>query len=77
MKTSQMIKSVPGKKGYFTCEYVPGPVYVHPAVWDKLVEAAGKHIEWVDKNGPSDTCKCPYCNEKRREEFEELYGGEE
>jgi hypothetical protein len=63
------------EKGYFTCTYVPGPVYVHPRVYDNILKGVEKHIKFVDENGVGN-CKCLYCEEKRKEEFEETYGEE-
>ena len=62
------------KKGHFSCTYEPGPVFVSPKAYEKLLEQAGKHIEFVDANGPPDGCKCPYCDDARKAEFKEIYG---
>ena len=64
--------SWPGK-GYWSTEE-PGLLYVHPKVYDKLLDQAEKHIEFVDANGPKDGCRCQYCEKKTKEAFEELYG---
>ena len=68
------------EKGFFA-EEVEGEVFIHPKVFDEMVEKMGKHIDWVDEHGPKDECVCPYCKEVRekmsRKDFEELYGEED
>ncbi len=61
------------EKGFFTVIEEPPVCVVHPRVYEKMLKAAGRHIESVDENGVGN-CKCSYCEEKRKEEFEETYG---
>lgn len=63
------------EKGFFSFEEGPCATYVHPKVYDKILNGVKKHIEFVDENGVGN-CKCPYCEGKRKEEFDETYGEE-
>lgn len=66
------------EKGFFSFEVVPGPVFVSAGARKKLDAAIESHIEFVKENGPQDKCigdvSCPYCEEMKREIFEETYG---
>lgn len=63
------------EKGFFSFEVGPCVTYVHPKFVEKVVKDCMKHREYVDENGVGN-CKCLYCEEKRKEEFDETYGEE-